>query len=84
MTGCAPTSARSCPSECPPAASLTPGPSGLAGGPVRASGEAAAHQAGDLTIVDIPMSFEAAEMKGRVVYDKDGKVAGLFVLNSEI
>jgi hypothetical protein len=43
-------------------------------------GEPAARQAGDLTIVDIPMSFEASEMKGRVVYDKDGKVAGLFVL----
>jgi Protein of unknown function (DUF3887) len=43
-------------------------------------GEAVARQAGDLTIVDIPMSFEASEMKGRVVYDKDGKVAGLFVL----
>jgi hypothetical protein len=26
------------------------------------------------------MSFEAAEVKGRVVYDKDGKVTGLFVL----
>jgi Protein of unknown function (DUF3887) len=43
-------------------------------------GEAVARQAGDLTIVDIPMSFEASEMKGRVVYDKDGKVTGLFVL----
>ena len=43
-------------------------------------GEAAARQAGDLTIVDIPMTFESGEMKGRVVYDKQGKVAGLFVL----
>ena len=43
-------------------------------------GEAAARQAGNLTIVDIPMTFEASEMKGRVVYDKDGKVTGLFVL----
>ena len=43
-------------------------------------GEAAARQAGDLTIVDIPMTFESGEMKGRVVYDKLGKVAGLFVL----
>jgi Protein of unknown function (DUF3887) len=46
-------------------------------------GEPAARQAGDLTIVDIPMSFEASDMKGRVVYDKDGKVAGLFVLNPD-
>jgi Protein of unknown function (DUF3887) len=43
-------------------------------------GEAAARQAGDLTIVDIPMTFESGEMKGRVVYDRQGKVAGLFVL----
>ena len=26
------------------------------------------------------MTFEASEMKGRVVYDQDGKVTGLFVL----
>ena len=43
-------------------------------------GEAAARQAGKLTIVDIPMTFEASEMKGRVVYDQVGKVTGLFVL----
>jgi hypothetical protein len=46
-------------------------------------GEAAARQAGDLTMVEIPMSFEASEMKGRVVYDLDGKVAGLFVLKPD-
>jgi hypothetical protein len=46
-------------------------------------GEAGARQAGDLTIVDIPMSFEAGEMKGRVVYDRDGKVTGLFVLQPD-
>jgi hypothetical protein len=46
-------------------------------------GEAGARQAGDLTVVDIPMTFEAGEMKGRVVYDKDAKVTGLFVLQPE-
>jgi uncharacterized protein DUF3887 len=46
-------------------------------------GEAAARQARDLTIVDIPLSFEAGEMKGRVVYDRDGKVTGLFVLRPD-
>ena len=46
-------------------------------------GEAAARQAGNLTIVDIPMTFEASEMKGRVVYDQDGKVTGLFVLQKD-
>jgi hypothetical protein len=43
-------------------------------------GEPMARQTGDLTIVDIPMTFETGEMNGRVVYDKLGKVAGLFVL----
>jgi Protein of unknown function (DUF3887) len=46
-------------------------------------GEGSARQAGDLTIVDIPMSFEASEMKGRVVYDRDGRVTGLFVLRPD-
>jgi hypothetical protein len=46
-------------------------------------GEPGARQAGDLTIVDIPMSFEASEMKGRVVYDQHGKVTGLFVLQPD-
>jgi len=46
-------------------------------------GEPMARQAGDLTIVDVPMTFEAREMKGRVVYDASGKVAGLFVLTPD-
>jgi hypothetical protein len=33
--------------------------------------------------VDIPMSFEASDMKGRVVFDQDGKVTGLFVLSPD-
>lgn len=55
---------------------------GIVGG-YQQMGEAVARQAGDLTIVDIPMSFEASEMKGRVVYDKDARVAGLFVLTPD-
>jgi hypothetical protein len=47
-------------------------------------GEALPRQSGDLTIVDIPMTFESGDMKGRVVYDKDGKVAGLFVLKPDV
>lgn len=46
-------------------------------------GEPAVRQAGDLTIVDIPMSFEAGYMKGRVVFDRDGKVTGLFVVRPD-
>jgi hypothetical protein len=49
-------------------------------GPYQGMGEAMARQVADMTIVDIPMTFEVGEMKGRVVFDKDGKVGGLFVL----
>ncbi|WP_203922103.1 DUF3887 domain-containing protein [Rugosimonospora africana] len=35
---------------------------------------------GDLTIVDVPLFFEADERIGRVSYDQRGKVAGLFFL----
>jgi hypothetical protein len=44
-------------------------------------GEPVAHQAGDYTVVDVPLRFEAAEMTGRVSYDRAGQVAGLFFLN---
>jgi hypothetical protein len=42
-------------------------------------GEPAAVQAGDYTIVNIPLHFEADEAKGRVTFDRAGKVAGLFI-----
>jgi len=42
-------------------------------------GEPVSHQAGDHTVVDIPLSFEAGELTARVAYDGDGKVAGLFL-----
>lgn len=42
-------------------------------------GEPVPHQAGDHTIVDIPLSFEAGDLTARVAYDGDGKVAGLFL-----
>ena len=35
----------------------------------------------DHTVVDVPMTFENGEMKGRVAFDGDGKIAGLFILN---
>lgn len=46
-------------------------------------GEPLVRQLGDYTVVDIPLSFEAGEMKGRVAYNGDGQVAGLFVLIPE-
>jgi hypothetical protein len=38
---------------------------------------------GDHTVVDIPLTYEAGDMKGRVAFDADGKVAGLFILLPE-
>jgi hypothetical protein len=43
-------------------------------------GEALAYQAGDHTIVDVPLFFEAGERTGRVSYDRNARVAGLFFL----
>jgi len=53
---------------------------GLAGA-YEGMGEPVARQAGDYTVVDVPLRFEAAEMTGRVSYDRAGQVAGLFFLN---
>jgi hypothetical protein len=35
---------------------------------------------GDHTVVDIPLRYEAGDMKARVAFDGDEKVAGLFIL----
>jgi hypothetical protein len=43
-------------------------------------GAVSVYQAGDYTIVDVPLFFEAAERVGRISYDRDGRVAGLFFL----
>ena len=50
-------------------------------GEYQGMGEPVAHQAGDYTVVDVPLRFEAAEMTGRVSYDHAGQVAGLYFLN---
>jgi hypothetical protein len=54
---------------------------GLVGGYER-MGEPYALQAGDFTVVNVPLQFEAGERVARVSYDRDGKVAGLFLLPS--
>ncbi len=38
---------------------------------------------GDHTVVDIPLRYEAGDMKARVAFDADEKVAGLFILNPD-
>jgi hypothetical protein len=37
----------------------------------------------DYTVVDIPLRYEAGDMKARVAFDTDEKVAGLFILPPE-
>jgi hypothetical protein len=46
-------------------------------------GDPFARRIGDLTVVDIPLRYEAGEMKARVAFDADEKVAGLFILPPE-
>jgi hypothetical protein len=53
---------------------------GTAGG-YQGMGEPVAHQAGDYTVVDVPLHFEAAEVTGRVSFSGTGQVAGLFFLD---
>lgn len=40
-------------------------------------------QLGDHTVVDIPLEFEAGQMKGRATFNKEGQVSGLFILTPE-
>jgi Protein of unknown function (DUF3887) len=47
-------------------------------------GEPFVRQLGDYTVVDIPMEFEAGEMKGRVAFNAGGQVSGLFILNPDV
>jgi Protein of unknown function (DUF3887) len=42
-------------------------------------GEPFAHRVADHTVVEIPLRFEAGEATGRIVFDEDGKVAGLWL-----
>jgi hypothetical protein len=46
-------------------------------------GEPFVRRIGDHTVVDTPLRYEAGEMKARVAFDLDEKVAGLFILAPE-
>jgi hypothetical protein len=46
-------------------------------------GEPFVRRIGDHTVVDIPLRYEAGDMKARVAFDEDAKVAGLFILAPE-
>jgi hypothetical protein len=47
-------------------------------------GEPFVRRIGDHTVVDIPLRYEAGDMKARVAFDTDEKVAGLLILPPEI
>jgi hypothetical protein len=55
---------------------------GMVGAYERA-GEPFARRQGDYTVVDVPLTFEAGEMTGRIAFDADGRVSGMFVLDPE-
>ncbi|MFF4693881.1 DUF3887 domain-containing protein [Streptomyces sp. NPDC001307] len=46
-------------------------------------GERFVRRIGDHTVVDIPLRYEAGDMKARVAFDADEKVAGLFIVPPE-
>jgi hypothetical protein len=47
-------------------------------------GEPFVRRIGKHTVVDVPLRFEAGPMKGRVAYDHEGRIAGLFILNPDV
>lgn len=46
-------------------------------------GEPFVRRIGDHTVVDIPLRYEAGDMKARVAFDTDEKVAGIRILTPE-
>lgn len=46
-------------------------------------GEPFVRRIGDYTVVDVPLRYEAGEMKARVSFDTDAAVAGFFILIPE-
>ena len=47
------------------------------------SGEPFVRRIGDYTVADIPLRYEAGDMKARVAFDTDEKVAGFYILAPE-
>jgi hypothetical protein len=55
---------------------------GMVGG-YESMGHTHAYQAGDYTVVDVRLHFEAGDLTGRVSYDRAGKVAGLHFIPAD-
>jgi hypothetical protein len=49
-------------------------------GAYESAGEPFVRRIGQYTVVDVPLEFEDGPMTGRISYDKDSRVSGLFVL----
>jgi hypothetical protein len=47
------------------------------------TGEPFVRRIGDHTVVDVPLRYEAGDMKARVAFDTDEKVAGLVIIPAE-
>lgn len=52
-------------------------------GAYQGMGEPFAHALGGMTVVDVPLRFEAGDMVGHATFRADGKISGLFVLRPE-
>ncbi len=46
-------------------------------------GEPFVRRIGDLAVVNIPLCYKAGDMKARVAFDADEKVASIFILNPD-
>jgi hypothetical protein len=46
-------------------------------------GEPLVRPLGGYTVVDIPLTFDGGQMKGRVSYNAEGQVSGLFIVTPE-
>ena len=46
-------------------------------------GEPFVRRIGDHTVVDIPLRYEAGDMKARIAFDTDERVAGFFIIPPE-
>jgi hypothetical protein len=52
-------------------------------GAYQLAGEPFVRRQGDYTVVDVPLTFEAGDMTGRVSFDGEGRVSGFFVLDPD-
>ena len=53
-------------------------------GTLRRMGDPSLRPQGGFTVVDIPLKFDAGELKGRVTFNADDQVSGLFILDADV